>query len=220
MKTKKNLIYLSVFVIILLIQLGAITRIIIKQEDVVNTGSEFKFKCRPVDPYDIFRGRYVSLNFDEKEIQYEGGIQELDKKIAEKGSRYNTDIVYFWNSNIKVKIYLSADENGFAKLSLNSSSDNDSNYIFVRPYRYDKTKKTLFFNLPFNKFFTNEFNAPILERGYNNAAKENTKDTFAIVAIKNGKYAVKDLYLENLPSKEFVKEFKKKAEEEKSKQKK
>lgn len=49
-------------IIVILIQLLTPVYMIADKYVVLKTGEEFKFKVYPVDPYDAFRGRYVSLN--------------------------------------------------------------------------------------------------------------------------------------------------------------
>jgi len=57
---KKLLIPALIAVIV--IQLFVPTYKVVNKYIILRTGEEFKFKVNPVDPYDAFRGRYVSLN--------------------------------------------------------------------------------------------------------------------------------------------------------------
>lgn len=57
---KKRL--LPILIAVFIIQLFVPIYMIIGKYDTLRTGEEFKFKVSPVDPYDAFRGRYVSLN--------------------------------------------------------------------------------------------------------------------------------------------------------------
>ena len=52
-------------VIMIIIQISLPAYLIIHKYDILRTGTEYKFKVRPVDPYDAFRGRYVSLNVNQ-----------------------------------------------------------------------------------------------------------------------------------------------------------
>jgi len=49
-------------IIVIAVQLLVPGYQIINKYNVLKTGEEFKFRVDPVDPYDAFRGRYVSLN--------------------------------------------------------------------------------------------------------------------------------------------------------------
>ena len=45
-------------------QLGVILFQIVNYERILKEGEVFYFKVLPLDPYDAFRGRYVSLRFE------------------------------------------------------------------------------------------------------------------------------------------------------------
>ena len=62
MINKKTQIVL--FVLVALAQLYVPAKMIWDQEDVLKNGSEYKFKTDPVDPNDPFRGKYITLSFD------------------------------------------------------------------------------------------------------------------------------------------------------------
>lgn len=40
------------------------TKMIFDQEHVISTGNVYKFKIRPIDPSDPFKGKYIHLNHD------------------------------------------------------------------------------------------------------------------------------------------------------------
>ncbi|MCG8571283.1 MAG: GDYXXLXY domain-containing protein, partial [Spirochaetes bacterium] len=49
------------FIILAIIQLAVPVNMIIQSEKALTLGDEFKIKVIPIDPYDIFRGRYLTL---------------------------------------------------------------------------------------------------------------------------------------------------------------
>ena len=53
---------LPALIALIVIQLSAPLYMIANKYNVLKTGEEYKFIVNPVDPYDAFRGRYVSLN--------------------------------------------------------------------------------------------------------------------------------------------------------------
>ena len=53
---------LIALVIMIVIQLFIPIYMIASKYDILSNGEEYKFVVNPVDPYDAFRGRYVSLN--------------------------------------------------------------------------------------------------------------------------------------------------------------
>ena len=58
---------------VIVIQLFVPVYMIVNKYDILKTGEEFKFRVSPVDPYDAFRGRYVSLYPEQGQGSYGGG---------------------------------------------------------------------------------------------------------------------------------------------------
>lgn len=91
---KKTL--LSLLIVTAIAQLLVPAYMIWDRYDVLRTGEEIKIKVEPFDPYDAFRGRYVSLDmaetlpFDQREGMYgifkvrEDGFAVLDQVTKEK----------------------------------------------------------------------------------------------------------------------------------------
>ena len=63
MKNIKQLLW-ALFGIVCFVQVGVIASQIISYERVLKEGEVFYFKVLPLDPYDPFRGRYVTLRFE------------------------------------------------------------------------------------------------------------------------------------------------------------
>lgn len=59
----KKFLLLAVCLMIIA-QLFVPINMMVQRFDTLKTGTEYKFKVWPVDPYDAFRGRYVSINVD------------------------------------------------------------------------------------------------------------------------------------------------------------
>lgn len=79
---KKTL--LSVLFITIFVQILIPSYMIWGKYDVLKNGEEVKIKVAPIDPYDAFRGRYVSLWYD-NDLSYEQrqgkyGILEIDEE--------------------------------------------------------------------------------------------------------------------------------------------
>ncbi len=77
---KKTL--LSILILAIIVQIFVPLYMIWQKYDVLKNGDEVKIKVAPIDPYDAFRGRYVSLWY-ENELSYaqrqgKYGILELD----------------------------------------------------------------------------------------------------------------------------------------------
>jgi len=73
-------ILMAVLSALIIIQLFVPISGTIKKFNILKTGTEFKFKVLPVDPYDAFRGRYVSLNARQRSNGFgKYGVIALDK---------------------------------------------------------------------------------------------------------------------------------------------
>ena len=70
---------LPALIAVIVVQLSAPAYMIYSKYDVLRTGEEFLFRVYPVDPYDAFRGRYVSLNASQA-VSGQGryGVIEVD----------------------------------------------------------------------------------------------------------------------------------------------
>jgi len=55
---------LIVFVLVAFAQLAVPGSLIWKREHTLRQGNVWKFRTAPVDPVDVFRGRYVALHFE------------------------------------------------------------------------------------------------------------------------------------------------------------
>ncbi len=217
MKNILTKIVFFIFAVLVTVQFFVVSSVIFDEEQILDEGSVFKFKTRPIDPYDIFRGKYVSLDFSDENVPYKGGIEALDNKIKEYLKDRLTDKGEFVDKNPRIyslkiddlKVFFNADENGFAVPTLVETEKNAHSYIFVSPRCYNVKEKTLDFEYPFRKFFTNEKDAPKLEEGYNDSRRddEKRKNTYLTVSIRDGKYAVVELYIDGLPSAQFAKKF-------------
>jgi len=56
---------LAGFFVLVFVQLFVPFSMIFDQESVKDEGLAFKFKTRPVDPYDMFRGKYITLSYEQ-----------------------------------------------------------------------------------------------------------------------------------------------------------
>ncbi len=184
----KNLI-IAIFIVVVLAQLFVPAQMIYNQEDILKTGKIVKFRCEPIDPYDPFRGKYITLNFKESEI-----------KVNNSKDWKNNETVY-------AKIIIAKD--GFAKIESVSKTEPTDNSIYLKlkvdyinNYNNDYTMELEF---PFNRFYMNEYKAKIAEIVYAESTVDTTKIAYALVATKNGKAVIKDVLIDNISIKELAK---------------
>lgn len=183
----KKKVYTSAFILIALIQLYIPAKMILDQEDILTTGNIYKFKTAPIDPTDPFRGKYITLNYDNNTIEIENDS--------------------LWKRNQQVFVLIKNDKNGFAYIDTVLAEDPQNNRDYfkanIRFIRRNEPKKlTLAF--PFDRYYMEETKAYEAEIAYRETHVDSSQNTYALVAIKNGESVLKDVLINNVPIKEFV----------------
>lgn len=184
MKSRKFI--LTLFAILAFIQLLAPAKMIYDKEQILKKGKAYNFLTRPLDPNDPFRGKYVDLRYKMNSF-----------KTADST----------WRNKHDVYVYLK-DSLGFAKIDTISDKKltltND--YIVATKNWYRDYDSVLLFKLPFNRFYMEESKAKPAEDLVRNSQRDSSKVdlTYAKVYIKNGKYVLEDLFVNNIPIKDAI----------------
>jgi uncharacterized membrane-anchored protein len=184
---KNKLFAVSAFAIVALIQLYVPANMIFEREDILATGKEYKFETEPVDPNDPLRGKYIYLRFKESTYPLK------DRKE--------------WERDEQIFVLL-RDSLGFAKVAGVSKEKpaNGVDYLEAKvewPSYYGDPK--VFIAYPFDRFYMEESKAYDAELSYRESSDENGSRAYALVNIKNGESVLKDVIIEDMPIKEFVK---------------
>ena len=183
----KKTILVPAFILMVLAQLYFPARMIFHKESILTTGTEYKFRTAPIDPYDPFRGKYILLNFNANSV-----------KVADADD---------WMSGDQVFVDLTTDSAGYASVLSVSKSEPDSydNYIkaSISLIIYD-TLNTVFIQYPFDRFYMEESIAPAAEQTYNAAAVDSNQVAYALVLVKNGEAVVKDVLIDGVSLSELV----------------
>jgi len=172
------------FIILVLVQLFVPASMIFQQEDIVKNGKAFKFKTAPIDPYDPFRGKYVSLRYADVDIEVEN-IED-------------------WERHEKVFVSLAEDANGFATINSISKEipNTGSEYLAVKIRRLSRNK--VFVDYPFDRFYMEEskaYEAEILAR---DTRRDTSQVAYALVRIKNGNAVLENVMINDISLKEAV----------------
>lgn len=143
----------------------------------------YRFHSAIVDPYDPFRGRYVTLNPQPSELII--APKDFDPKYAVLGT----------------------DEDNFATVvDLVEEPIPNQDVIKLKSvyYNYDYDKYR--FRLPLERFYMNENLAPAAEQAYMKATREGLNSTCAIVVkiYPDGNYTIEDLEIDNQPIREYI----------------
>ncbi|ATB70426.1 hypothetical protein SJPD1_2330 [Sulfurospirillum diekertiae] len=187
----KNIKLLSwiFFGFLCVVQVGVIAFQILSYERILKEGEVFYLKVSPLDPYDPFRGRYVTLRFDTatKAPLAEGeAMRERPKAYA-----------IFEHSDQKDNIK----EIRFTKpLSGNFLEVNVEPRYQSMPQKED-VSKLVYFSLPFDRFYMREELAPKAEK----VLRQNSGITVsAKLRILEGKGVIEDLMVADTPLSQFV----------------
>lgn len=157
----------------------------------------YRFEAGIVDPYDPFRGRYVTLSplpsevvlHEEKDFGYgddayavlsvdvRGIAQVVDLAEKPQAGKDAVRVNVYWPRRVR---------------------DRDGEETDAYAYRI---------SLPFTRFYMNEKLAPEAERVVEEAARRNDGACVIVVNIyKDGNYSIKDLELEGMPIREYLKQ--------------
>lgn len=156
---------------------------IASQEIALNRGVEYRFQCAPVDPYDLFRGRYVSIQLRENLVS-----------VPEEAE---------FRFNQRAYASLTVGEEGYARIHmLHEAPPENVDWIPVRVLTAYEGQRTIRF--PFDRYYMNERLAPEAERAYfEGAAKENV--TLAL-RVYRGRPVIAGLLIDDQPIEEYLKE--------------
>jgi len=169
----------TLFLILVVAQLAVPSWMIASQENILTKGTLYKFKTAPVDPYDIFRGRFVALSTDQRSVTVEN---------AENVARGQDVYLIIGNDSL-----------GFAKVQSGQ---------FTKPKidNYIKTKVTykrgnlVNFRLPIDRYYMNEKKAPKAEKLYRTrTTRGNRREAYIAVRVLKGSVLIEELYIDGKP---------------------
>jgi uncharacterized membrane-anchored protein len=164
-------------------QLAVPAWMIMSHEETLRTGERFKFRTMPVDPYDAFRGRYVSLRIEQNALPVPSGAQ--------------------WKNGQKVFALIDTDANGYSKLGeLCAVRPCGRQYLTVRVSQI--YGRTAYFDAPFDRFYMEESLAPAAEKVYREHTRTSERDAYVTVRIRDGLGVIENLWVDGVPIQEFV----------------
>ena len=187
MNSKKLL--LTAFILVALVQLYVPAKMIWDKENVIETGIEYKFKTAPIDPSDPFRGKYITLNYDE------------NTAIVSDGQN--------WVLGESIYVSLTTDNLGFAKIKSVSKTKPTDNESFIKAkvrFSSGNSSNKLTIDYPFDRYYMEESKAYDAELIYRQSQQDTNQVTYALVSIKNGDAVLKDVLIDGTSIREIVKE--------------
>jgi hypothetical protein len=176
-------ILLAVLSLAVAAQLWVPASLILRSELTLATGTAYRFRTEPVDPYDAFRGRYVALGFADDEVACgdTGRVRPGRHAYA----------------------LLTTDAGGFARVSALAAEKPRSGDC-VRVMVRGESEGTVSFSFPFDRLFLEENLAPAAERLYRERNLAGAQDSYLVVRVRNGFSVIEDLFIAGLPVRESV----------------
>ncbi len=188
----KKILYI-ILGLLIVAQLTVVFLMINSVERTLKDGEAFNFLTRPIDPVDIFQGRYVRLAIKEGIIPVSGKDVNRVRGFYRSNRKRPSDIR-------KAYIMISKETNGFAYFSNVSFEKPATNIYFeTEDWWYGgsvtsgfrKAAHTIRITPPFNRFYMDEEKAPETER----AVRADSTNCWVKVRILNGKAVIENLYV-------------------------
>lgn len=197
---KNKTTYIILFILVVIAQWFVPMQMITEQEDVIATGKTLKFKTAPIDPYDAFRGKYIFLNFENNRVLATAETKKLN---------FNDEIFVTFKDSAGYALIQSVaiTEPTTTSDYIKAKVDYVDNSIFVGNLDFDRGNSGIFLhiNYPFERYYMNENKAKQAEKAYSIASRDLKENVYAEVAIKNGVGVIKDVFIDKIPIKEYVK---------------
>lgn len=182
-------IIVPAFILMVLAQLYVPASMIFQKERVITQGTAYKFKTAPIDPNDPFRGKYITLSFNENAVKVENAAE--------------------WNSADQIFVQLTNDSNGYAIIESVTKEQpvNGNDYIKANiDYILTDTLSTIFVRYPFDRFYMEESKAPVAEQVYTEAAIDSNQVAYALVMVREGDAVVRDVVIDGVSIVELAKQ--------------
>lgn len=184
--SKRNLLLLG-FAVAVAAQLAVPAWLIIEHEWTLREGLVFKFKTRPIDPADAFRGRYVWLNLEPNPIH----VPDINA----------------WRYNQKAFAVLDLDTNGFANVvRLANEAPVDQVCVPVHVSWSDGRKGELHIAWTgLDRFYMTEAKAPAAETAYREHNRRKNAACYVSVRIRGSHAVLENLFIEDKPIHDWLK---------------
>lgn len=187
--SRNKLLILVVALVTMVAQLFVPISMAKRYEDILQTGESFLFKVQPRDPADPFKGRYVVLTFPISR----GETKELD----------NPEVIGKLERKAKAYALIEKGPDGFVRLKdLKKEPPSTQSYIEVKNnYSYNEKYSI---KLPFDRYYAEESKAPEIESLLWNRARDENREFYADVRIKDGFGVIQELYVEGIPILDYL----------------
>lgn len=195
---KKHL-KLYLFIILIVIQIFIPAQMIFSRQITLNAGKEFKFRVMPVDPYDPFRGRYLSIRVKNDEIPVDGEYDYRDNQTVYVSVENNSE-GYAEFTGVSPHPPKSGD---YIKTKVDYILyDNHTISIDGKARRLKPSAVRI--RVPFERYYMPETKAPLAEKMYNEKVREENEDVYVTVRILNGMSVLDKLFIEGKTIEQYL----------------
>ncbi len=168
---------LWIFALVALGQLAVPTYMIREAERTLADGEVMRFRTAPVDPQDLFRGRYVRLDFEALRAKMTG--EE------------------FFQRNRAAHVLFERDAEGFARaIAIQEVPPDSVNFMTVHMLNFDSETNEIEFELPVDRFYMEESLAPLAEREY---ARLRGRSAWAELRVRYGHTLIEQVFIDGVP---------------------
>lgn len=173
---------LILFAAVAAAQLAVPAWMIVDREITLRQGQSLRFKCKPVDPYDAFRGRFLVLGIESDTVTWTG------RQMLPRGQ--------------PVYALLAEGPGGFTEVTgLSMTRPKEGNAIQARVDGIVPGKIMLSF--PFDRYYMDEYNAPEAERAYERSDRTE-KPAYITVRVRGTKSVLEELYIADMPVRDYL----------------
>jgi uncharacterized membrane-anchored protein len=176
-----------VFILVAVVQLATTASAIVKRELALQYGEVYRFRTAPVDPLDVFRGRYVSLAFEERTAVLTLSEGEMVKR------------------NQLLWVTIAVESDGSARLtSASMQRPDDTPVLRCRAANTMRSSGEVRLRLPFNRYYMEESKAPAAEAAYRRQTRQEESNAYVAVRVRDGFAVIEELYIDDMPIGEYL----------------
>jgi hypothetical protein len=178
------------FAFVMILYLWFPWNLIHQQERILREGTQIRLQLQPVDPYDIFRGRYIQLFYGNWEVAY----QERPVVAEPVYLRFRTDTLGFQQPD-----------------RIDATPPAGEPYLTARVLYIDEEKQTAQIEPPETLlyYYMNDEIAPLAEqyfRELNTLRPDQPEQAYAQVRLLKGEARIEQVFLSGQPVGAYVRE--------------
>lgn len=185
---KRNILLLG-FALVAAAQLAVPAWMIVQREWTLHEGHVFKFRTRPIDPSDAFRGRYVWLGLEPSTVH------EM------KPSALSPDTDQQWGYNQKGFAVLDTDTNGYACVKrLTHLRPVHETAVQVRvSYWGNRNGEAHLQWTGLDRYYMAEGKAPAAETAYRDHNLRTNQTCYVTIRVRGESAVIENLFIDNMP---------------------